>query len=87
MGFAERYYLGVKRVTRTVDAFLSTMMSLWQHPINVVIELTLSTLEYVEHNSTTRAWPVFPSVQSVRLLPRTGRTPNLRPLDETDAKL
>jgi len=30
---------------------------------------------------------VFPSVQSVRLLPRTGRTPNVRPLDETDAKL
>ena len=30
---------------------------------------------------------VFPSVQSVRLLPRTGRTPNLRPVDETDAKL
>ena len=31
--------------------------------------------------------PVFPSVQSVRLLPRTGPTPDLLPLDETDTKL
>ena len=30
---------------------------------------------------------VFPSVQSVRLSPKTGRTPSLRPLDGTDAQL
>ena len=30
---------------------------------------------------------VFPSVQSVRLSPRTGRAPSLRPLDGTDAHL
>jgi len=30
---------------------------------------------------------VFPSVQSVRLSPRTGRTPSLRPLDGTDTQL
>ena len=29
--------------------------------------------------------PVFPSVQSVRLSPRTGRTPSWRPLPGTDA--
>jgi len=31
--------------------------------------------------------PVFPSVQSVRLWPRAGRTPSLRPLPGTDAEL
>jgi len=30
--------------------------------------------------------PVFPSVQSVRLWPRTGRTPGLRPLTGTDGR-
>jgi len=30
---------------------------------------------------------VFPGVQSVRLSPRTGQTPSLRPLDGTDAQL
>ena len=30
---------------------------------------------------------MFPSVQSLRLSPKTGRTPSLRPLDGTDAQL
>ena len=43
----------------------------------------------VEVLSTVPVWlvglsSVFPSVQSVRLSPRTGRTTSLRPLDGTD---
>jgi len=47
----------------------------------------LGDLLFLNYSSLYWGSPVFPSVQSVRLLPRTGRTPNLLPLDETDAIL
>ena len=47
----------------------------------------IAILEQIVMNKTLQVRSVFPSVQSVRLLPKTGRTLSLRTLDGTDAQL
>ncbi|KAG0126988.1 hypothetical protein HOY82DRAFT_626411, partial [Tuber indicum] len=54
-------------------------------PIKNLQQLDLQPCSVGLESSPSEA--VFPSVQSVRISPRTGRMPSLRPLPRTDAQL
>jgi len=67
------------RSTRTDHEFIRTDLWMFLLPVLGLVRAPPA--------KGSQVYAVFPSVQSIRLSPRTGRTPSLRPLDGTDAQL